>query len=286
MGHGKEKRGPLTDEEQQKKTEVKEKWNAWFQEAKGQMVNAERTPEETAGLKTVLTKLLTVNPACYYIWNARKSLIETELASLSPEEARKVLTSELHFNTASLLKSTDNSKIYPSWYYRRWLLSQLGQEAWLAEPAVWMKQLAERDTRNFHVWDHMLTVRAHGALSEDSWREYVMNGEASNYSLWHQRAGLVRGILDSGDDVTSTILREFEEVMMANAQDPAGTSYWHYFVWLCSVVAKQETNEPFAESIETIVALAADDPTTALPRDGRRCLERGLGLVGRGELLA
>ena len=193
------------------------------------------------------SKLLTLNPEYYTIWNHRRRILQHRFTPPSPrdidlEEQRDdnspgdlkkstldLITSDLNF-VFSLLRKFP--KCYWIWNHRLWLLQQAS--TYLPAPAVrklWEGELLlvgkmlSLDNRNFHGWGYRRivvaaldrpelrdeSVGASMVKDEFDYTTRMIRTSMSNFSAWHNRSVLITRLLDelaASDDERRRMLDE------------------------------------------------------------------------------
>lgn len=176
------------------------------------------------------SKLLTLNPEYYTIWNHRRLLLQhrfreqagvildqedfTSTVSSGHNAMIEIILDDLQFLVPLLRKYP---KCYWIWNYRLWLLEQ--STSLLPTPSarrLWQEELGlvgkmlSLDSRNFHGWGYRRTVVA--ALESDSlgigednksmveqefrYTTKMIESNLSNFSAWHSRSKLIPRLLD------------------------------------------------------------------------------------------
>ncbi|MCJ1283491.1 Rab geranylgeranyltransferase [Xylographa opegraphella] len=214
------------------------------------------------------SKLLTLNPEYYTIWNHRRRILRHRIAPQSPRDSSldtrrdeepprelnkgilELITSDLNF-VFSLLRKFP--KCYWIWNHRLWLLQQASSD--LHAPAVrkiWEGELRlvgkmlSLDSRNFHGWGYRRIVIA--ALerpelcdksagpsmvkSEFDYTTRMIRTSMSNFSAWHNRSVLIIRRLDelaACDDERRQMLDE-ELILIQEGlyTDSRDQSLWFY----------------------------------------------------------
>jgi geranylgeranyl transferase type-2 subunit alpha len=181
------------------------------------------------------SKLLTLNPEYYTIWNHRRQILakglfpnhlppgtETEGSDATAENDEQssclaLIRSDLAFLVPLLRKFP---KCYWIWNYRTWLLEQsirllsrqASRQLWQEELALVGKMLA-LDNRNFHGWGYRRTVvaqlesqslslpqalegRTSMAEEEFAYTTRMIGTNLSNFSAWHHRTKLIPRLLN------------------------------------------------------------------------------------------
>lgn len=214
------------------------------------------------------TKLLSLNPEFYTIWNYRREIFDALFAR--NELTRKlVLEDDLKF---VLLQLRSYPKCYWIWNHRVWCLFALQEEAnWEYELAI-VSKLLQADARNFHGWQYRrfvvqnLEKKTLNQLSEKELKtaallavlvnEYKytttkINSNISNFSAWHNRSKLIPKIFgaleelggkvgfDEDKDVYelfaspyTLLLHELDLVKTGMYMDADDSSVWLYLHWL------------------------------------------------------
>ncbi|MCJ1392485.1 Rab geranylgeranyltransferase [Xylographa bjoerkii] len=193
------------------------------------------------------SRLLTLNPEYYTIWNHRRRILQHRFSPPSPHEVNlqkqrddnspagltestlELITSDLNF-VFSLLRKFP--KCYWIWNHRLWLLQQASthlpvpevRKLWEAELLLVGKMLS-LDNRNFHGWGYRRTiiealerrelrddsVRASMVKDEFDYTTRMIRTSMSNFSAWHNRSRLIPRLLDelaAGDDDRRKMLDE------------------------------------------------------------------------------
>lgn len=181
------------------------------------------------------TKLASLNPEFYTVWNYRRRII------LSSDTDKQVaLTSELDF-TVSLVRS--HPKCYWIWNHRKWALQTIPEPNWKQEFYLVSKML-ELDSRNFHGWNYRRYVVA--KMEEISQKTLTkqefdfttekINQNFSNFSAWHNRTKLLPKLMKeqqaSAAQRSTMVEREFGMIQNAIYTEPNDQSGWLYHRWL------------------------------------------------------
>ncbi len=211
------------------------------------------TPNDAATAAFDITsRLLTLNPEYYTVWNHRRRLLQVRLSSSSPEEIPSTLRADLAFILPVLIKFP---KCYWIWNHRQWLLQQTTERLppleargfWEAELGLVGKMLA-RDSRNFHGWGYRRKVVAalestalnppghiadgsdpakattSMAQEEFDYTTRMIRTNLSNFSAWHSRSKLIPRLLDE-----RAASREDRRTML---DDGAALAFkWSYMEW-------------------------------------------------------
>ena len=175
------------------------------------------------------SKLLTLNPEYYTIWNYRRLILRHQF-TLSDTLPSDNAESNDAYDTASQLITTDLAflipllrkfpKCYWIWNYRLWLLEEatrLLQESevcrlWNEELGLVGKMLS-LDSRNFLGWGYRRTVIAalersrlnpnatSQNMTEDEFKytTRMIGSNLSNFSAWHNRSKLIPRLLKERD---------------------------------------------------------------------------------------
>lgn len=211
----------------------------------------------------MITKLLNENPEYYTIWNHRRRV----LTSLVATEAQIQISDELLQNdlylTFTLLRKFP--KCYWIWNHRTWLLQQgeelLGTNAafelWSGELQLISKML-HADSRNFHAWgyrrytvsqverlSHASSKAEHTpaglAESEFEYTTKMIKSNLSNFSAWHNRSQLIPKILRDrqADPLARRAFLDSELSLICEAinTDPFDQSIWFYHQYLLSIIS-------------------------------------------------
>ncbi|MCJ1330808.1 Rab geranylgeranyltransferase [Thelotrema lepadinum] len=169
MSHG----IPRVSEQEPKTVEARQKEIKKIEEYKSLASKIQEATKDGTHLPATLpltSKLLTLNPEYYTIWNTRRRILSQHFSSIlsesstSEEEISNLLSSELNFLFPLLLKFP---KCYWLWNHRVWTLQQTSthlspassRKFWTDELSLVTKMLA-RDSRNFHGWGYRKTVVA------------------------------------------------------------------------------------------------------------------------------
>jgi len=211
------------------------------------------------------SRLLTLNPEYYTIWNHRRRILQHRFAppSPSPEEQRDdstpagrtestldLITSDLNF-VFSLLRKFP--KCYWIWNHRLWLLQQASthlpipevRKLWEGELLLVGKMLS-LDNRNFHGWGYRRIVVAalerpeihdNGAgvsmvKDEFDYTTRMIRTSMSNFSAWHNRSRLIPRLLDelgaSDDNRRRMLDEELTLIQEGLYTDSGDQSLWFY----------------------------------------------------------
>lgn len=167
------------------------------------------------------SKLLTLNPEYYTIWNYRRLILQHQLnqqASLSPgNEAQphyKIISNDLDFLIPLLRKFP---KCYWIWKYRLWLLEEASSRLPVADShRIWQQELGlvgkmlNLDSRNFHGWGYRRVVISGLEIIQSNLNEpavvftedefkyatRMIESNLSNFSAWHTRSKLIPRLLN------------------------------------------------------------------------------------------
>jgi len=219
--------------------------------------------QHTIEVLDLITRLLNENPEYYTIWNHRRrvltSLLATEALPQSPED---LLQGDLYL-TFTLLRKFP--KCYWIWNHRNWLLQQseerLGTDAacklWSGELQL-ISRMLHADSRNFHAWGyrrfavsqlgrlaHASSEAGHIAVSlAESEFEYttkMIKSNLSNFSAWHNRSQLIPQVLrdrQANPQARRAFLNsELSLICEAINTDPFDQSIWFYHRYLLSVIS-------------------------------------------------
>ena len=186
------------------------------------------------------SKLLTLDPEYYTIWNHRRLVLQHQfrehldtqygqedngsMGSAGHRAVTKIISDDLQFLVPLLQKFP---KCYWIWNHRLWLLEQSthllppssARRMWHEELGLVGKMLS-LDSRNFHGWGYRRTVIA--ALESDSlnsgensrsmveqefrYTTKMIESNLSNFSAWHNRSKLIPLLLDErGADETARL---------------------------------------------------------------------------------
>lgn len=186
----------------------------------------------TREILQLTSKLLTLNPEYYTIWNHRCRILQqffslikaprkTSEDDVEPNSAiaggdsiLELITEDLQF-VFSLLRKFP--KCYWIWNHRRWLLEEAStyltrseaRQVWEGELSLVGKMLT-LDNRNFHGWGYRRIVVAaleskelneSGSAksmvkSEFDYTTRMIRTSMSNFSAWHNRSKLIPRMLD------------------------------------------------------------------------------------------
>ena len=178
------------------------------------------------------SRLLTLNPEYYTIWNHRRRILQHQFAppnshdlsleeqpgGKSPDDLNKntleLLMSDLSF-VFSLLRKFP--KCYWIWNHRLWLIQQASthlptptvRKLWEGELLLVSKMLS-LDNRNFHGWGYRRivvaalerpqlrdeSVGASMTKDEFDYTTRMIRTSMSNFSAWHNRSVLIARLLD------------------------------------------------------------------------------------------
>lgn len=165
------------------------------------------------------SKLLTLNPEFYTIWNYRRLILQHQLnQQLSPDnEAQshcELILNDLNFLIPLLRKYP---KCYWIWKYRLWLLEEASNRLPRADShRFWQQELGlvgkmlSLDSRNFHGWGYRRVVISALESSQSNLNEAVLiftedefkyatrmiESNLSNFSAWHIRSKLIPRLLN------------------------------------------------------------------------------------------
>lgn len=167
------------------------------------------------------SKLLTLNPEYYTIWNYRRLILQHQLKQqpiLSPgNEAQphyELILNDLNFLIPLLRKYP---KCYWIWKYRLWLLEEASSRLPVADShRFWQQELGlvgkmlSLDSRNFHGWGYRRVVisglessqpklnEPAVAFTEDEFKyaTRMIESNLSNFSAWHTRSKLIPRLLN------------------------------------------------------------------------------------------
>jgi len=182
----------------------------------------------------LISQLLSANPDVYTLWNyAREQIlvfsgevIHESVSAMNDEEFTALIKTQLGVAAAAIKR---NSKSYPAWYHRKWLVgkyhagrAELGPIVQLREELALCSQMLTADERNFHCWNYRrwvasltaevevsksgLTGAESGNLdlqASEVHKDDIMQSELrftdekieqnfSNYSAWHSRTHLLQ----------------------------------------------------------------------------------------------
>ncbi|KHN95689.1 hypercellular protein HypA [Metarhizium album ARSEF 1941] len=265
-----------TEEQRQQDLEKIRKYRALEDEVRARAASADFTPE----LFQLTSKLLSINPEYYTIWNVRRRCLLSSLLSplatsqQQPPAARDaadkkassdlaVLQSELTFTIPLLVQSP---KCYWIWNFRQWALSQAilrlsaaaARQAWQTELDLTSKML-DKDRRNFHAWSYRRLVigrlespELQGesmAEEEFAYTERIIRRDLSNFSAWHNRSQLIRRLLEErGADAgkrAAMLGQELDLVREALNVGPEDQSLWYYHRFLVSQIINRGAGQTF-----------------------------------------
>jgi geranylgeranyl transferase type-2 subunit alpha len=210
----------------------------------------------------LVTKLLNENPEYYTVWNHRRrvlmSLVATETSKQTPDD---LLQSDLQLTFALLRKFP---KCYWIWNHRNWLL-RAGEAAMGAEAAheLWsgelqlINKMLHADSRNFHAWGYRrfvvsqierLTPSSESEGNQKSLTESefeyttkMIKTNLSNFSAWHNRSQLIPKILRerNADPRARRAFLDSELSLICEAinTDPFDQSIWFYHQYLLSILS-------------------------------------------------
>ncbi|MCJ1384021.1 Rab geranylgeranyltransferase [Xylographa soralifera] len=214
------------------------------------------------------SRLLTLNPEYYTIWNHRRRILQHRFSPLisrdsSLEEQRddnspgdlnestlELITSDLNF-VFSLLRKFP--KCYWIWNHRLWLLQQASthlpvtrvRKLWEGELLLVGKMLS-LDNRNFHGWGYRRIVvaalerqeirddRVGASMVKDEfdYTTRMIKTSMSNFSAWHNRSLLIPRLLDelaaSDDDRRKMLDDELTLIQEGLYTDSRDQSLWFY----------------------------------------------------------
>ncbi|MCJ1348054.1 Rab geranylgeranyltransferase [Peltigera leucophlebia] len=208
------------------------------------------------------SKLLTLNPEFYTIWNYRRLILQHQLnQQLSPDnEAQshcELILNDLNFLIPLLRKYP---KCYWIWKYRLWLLEEASNRLPRADShRFWQQELGlvgkmlSLDSRNFHGWGYRRVVISALESSQSNLNEAVLiftedefkyatrmiESNLSNFSAWHIRSKLIPRLLNerqaSNVEREAFLEKELELIQRALYTDPYDQSLWFYHQYLmCS----------------------------------------------------
>ncbi|MCJ1400861.1 Rab geranylgeranyltransferase [Xylographa trunciseda] len=253
------------------------------------------------------SKLLTLNPEYYTIWNHRRRILQHQFSPPSPREASlegepdespyaglaedtlELITSDLNF-VFSLLRKFP--KCYWIWNHRLWLLQQASihlpasevRKLWEGELLLVGKMLS-LDNRNFHGWGYRRTVVA--ALERQELRDEsvgasmvkaefdyttrMIRTSMSNFSAWHNRSRLIPRMLDelaaSDDDRRKILDEELILIQEGLYTDSRDQSLWFYHQSLMC------TFDPVLASHSMAPNLSKDDRLVYIKSETDKLLE-------------
>lgn len=167
------------------------------------------------------SKLLTLNPEYYTIWNYRRLILQHQLKQqpiLSPGN-RAQPHYELILNDLNLLIPLLRKypKCYWIWKYRLWLLEEASSRLPVADShRFWQQELGlvgkmlSLDSRNFHGWGYRRVVISGLESSQPKLNEpavvftedefkyatRMIESNLSNFSAWHTRSKLIPRLLN------------------------------------------------------------------------------------------
>ncbi|KAI8593058.1 hypothetical protein BDZ88DRAFT_405365 [Geranomyces variabilis] len=216
------------------------------------------------------TKLLSLNPEFYTMWNFRRQIILHRRTEMTTEAYQALCLSELQLADAAL---KINPKSYWVWNHRRWILENMPEAAWTRELKL-LGRMLDMDARNFHGWGYRrYVIAASGARSPKEEFDFTtekISQNFSNYSAWHYRSKVLVQAFTDPAERAKVIDNEFELVRNAIYTEPADQSAWLYQRWLLSLVP-QDTDR-WSKELESIQELVEIEPES-------KCK---VTLVGRG----
>lgn len=161
------------------------------------------------------SKLLTLNPEYYTIWNYRRLILQHHLNQQNEAQPHyELILNDLNLLIPLLRKYP---KCYWIWKYRLWLLEEASsrlpvadsQKFWQQELGLVGKMLS-LDSRNFHGWGYRRVVisglesrqsklnEAVVIFTEDEFKyaTRMIESNLSNFSAWHTRSKLIPRLLN------------------------------------------------------------------------------------------
>lgn len=167
------------------------------------------------------SKLLTLNPEYYTIWNYRRLILQHQLSQKSGlhpgNEAQphyELILNDLNLLIPLLRKYP---KCYWIWKYRLWLLGEASSRLPVADShKFWQQELGlvgkmlSLDSRNFHGWGYRKIVisrlessqsklKIEAVVSTEDEFKYatrMIESNLSNFSAWHTRSKLIPRLLN------------------------------------------------------------------------------------------
>lgn len=224
------------------------------------------------------TRLLTINPEFYSVWNYRRDIFtEGIFREIPPHEVNNFLSEDLAMTMTFLRRYP---KVYWIWNHRRWCLEHVPdgpadsaqswrQRNWTKELSV-VEKMLDADPRNFHAWDYRRYVLAsmperRPPGEELTYTTLKIESNFSNFSAWHQRSKIYLEMWESGlSNRQKTMDEEFELVKQAMYVDPNDQSAWIYHRWL---LASGHDENILRREIAVIEELLEVEP------DSKWCLE-------------
>jgi geranylgeranyl transferase type-2 subunit alpha len=219
----------------------------------------------------LVTKLLSLSPEYYTVWNHRRRIIVALFAKHSADDGPAPKSDDLIQDdlklTFGLLRKYP--KCYWIWNYRNWVLeageTELGTEAgrdlWSGELQLVNKML-NSDNRNFHAWSYRrivvsrierLGIAAEGQTTqtltepEFNYTTKMIKTNLSNFSAWHNRSTLIPRLLRerNADPKARRILLDSELALICEAinTDPFDQSLWFYHQYLMSAISPECPSE-------------------------------------------
>ncbi|KAF8644115.1 hypothetical protein AX16_008644 [Volvariella volvacea WC 439] len=253
------------------------------------------------------TRLLTVNPEFYTIWNYRRRiLLHGIFPQSTPQDIYDTLCEDLGV-TMQFLKS--HPKVYWIWNHRRWCLesvpdapvaSGLDSDSSIWRKRAWDKELEvvekllNADARNFHAWDYRRYILANIPVprpetAELAYTKRKIESNFSNFSAWHQRSKVFSSLW-ANDVLDKDKCKEEEFDLVRNAMytDPNDQSVWMYHRWL---VGSDATRELLDREITAIQELLSQEPENkwcmeSMVHYKRMLLDKGLSDVERTRTVA
>ncbi|KAI8920816.1 geranylgeranyltransferase type II [Powellomyces hirtus] len=204
------------------------------------------------------TKLLSLNPEFYTMWNFRRRIILERKKSLDTDGYQALCLSELQLADAALKL---NPKSYWVWNHRRWILEHMPEATWNRELKL-LGVMLNMDARNFHGWDYRrYVVAASGSRTpreEFDFTTEKITQNFSNYSAWHYRSKVILQSFTDPEEKSKALDHEFELVRNAVYTEPADQSAWLYQRWLLSLMPQDR--ERWMKELESIQELVEIEP--------------------------
>ncbi|ODA78056.1 hypothetical protein RJ55_06659 [Drechmeria coniospora] len=274
--HGVARRTQARTEDQRQKDMQKIKT---YRELEDQIRNQASTGAFDEALFDLTSKLLTLNPEYYTIWNLRRRCLLASLSSPLPGVQNEASDSNKHDSELATLKSElaftfpllkNFPKCYWIWNFRRWILSQsilrlpvpVARKVWETELDLTSKMLS-KDHRNFHAWGYRRIVveklesadllGGSMAESEFAYTTAMIRLNLSNFSAWHSRSQLIPRLLDdrdADDKARSAFLAaELSLVREGLNVGPEDQSLWYYHQFLMTHIVDHHHRHSIAPAL-------------------------------------
>ncbi|KAJ3255385.1 hypothetical protein HK103_006304 [Boothiomyces macroporosus] len=243
--HG-QKREHQTEEQKRIKFEAEKEQIKEYNDLDLLLLQNRKDREHTDEALVRTTKMLSINPEYYSIWNYRREILSSLFQNMDSEERQAILKQDISLIDSLLLRAP---KSYWVWNHRRWVLDNMPVKQYDKELKI-INYMLDLDSRNFHGWDYRRYIIGMNVSTPEKEFEYTnlkIKQNFSNYSAWHYRSKIMP-LVFKGEELKAQIKQDIELVRDAMVKMKEGVKISNR-LYICSdlQILQLDKNQEYIE---------------------------------------